>query len=193
MHTIGIDEAGRGALAGPVVVAALALSPNFKLKTTGLPRLRDSKGLSRPQREVWAQYLGGHPEVHFATARVYQGGIDRINVAKASNLAASRALQRLLRELDETNHRILLDGSLYLSFEEHRGLGAQTIIKGDEKRTAIKLASIIAKVTRDRYLDSLAMRYPGYGFDAHKGYGTYEHYKAIEKYGILKIHRLTYL
>jgi len=188
---IGIDEAGRGPLAGPVVVGAVALPKGSSLSFKGLPKLKDSKQLSKSQREVWFEYIKNNPDIFFSSARIYQKKIDRINIAQASNLAASKALEYLMREIGEP-YEILIDGSLYLGDPAHKDLNAKTIIRGDEKRTAIKLASIVAKVTRDRYMDLLHERYPEYGFGSHKGYGTKFHLKMIKKHGICPIHRRTY-
>jgi len=195
MYVIGIDEAGRGALAGPVVVAAVAVPRFFKTNPKDLPKLKDSKGLTPPQREVWYRHISDHPLVFSATSRVYQSGIDGTNIAKAANLAASRAYERLFRrlELEEGSTEVLLDGGLYLGMRKHEGVGSKTIIRGDQYRVAIKLASVVAKVTRDRYMIRLHDRYPEYNLEAHKGYGTREHFKALQNHGISEIHRLTYL
>ncbi|OGY57135.1 MAG: hypothetical protein A2Y84_01225 [Candidatus Colwellbacteria bacterium RBG_13_48_8] len=196
MYTVGIDEAGRGALAGPVVVAAVAVPRSFNHRLKTLPRLRDSKQLSPLQREVWYRHIQEHPYVFYATARVYPKRIDTINIAQSANLAASRALERLVYYLGSGEKfpvKVLLDGSLYLSYRKHQALSARTIVKGDELKTAIKLASIVAKVTRDKYLVALHKRYPEYGLQFHKGYGTARHFRAITQHGIAEIHRLTYL
>ena len=195
LYTIGIDEAGRGALAGPVVVAAVAVPKAFNYRSKDLPKLKDSKQLSSTRRDIWHDYLKSHPLVLCHTSRVYQKRIDEDNIAKSCNKAASAALQKILEklELEEESLRILLDGNLYLVDERHSDLNTQTIIRGDEKIPSIKMASVIAKVTRDRYMEKLHDRYPEYDFLEHKGYGTQKHLKALKKHGILDIHRLTYL
>lgn len=194
-HHIGIDEAGRGALAGPVVVAAVAIPRGFKSHISGLPRLKDSKKLSASQRELWYAYLRKAKGVYLHAARVYQKQIDKRNIARSANLAASRALEGVILDMGSTpkRHKILLDGGLYLGSPKHRALKTSTIIKGDEKIVAIKLASIVAKVTRDRYMLKLDQRYREYDFATHKGYGTSEHFRALKKHGISNVHRLTYL
>ena len=193
MYTIGIDEAGRGALAGPVVVSVVALPKNLKLPRGGMPPLRDSKRLSRNYRKEWLNYIKSNPDIFYASARVYQGPIDRKNIAKAANIAASRALDRLLEELPRKNYSVLLDGSLFLASRNHRDIGARTIIRGDEKYASIKLASIVAKVTRDEYMIRLHKKYPDYEFPRHKGYGTKLHKLRIKKHGICDAHRLTFI
>lgn len=196
-YVIGIDEVGRGALAGPVVVAAVATPNGLVLRPKRLPKLRDSKGLSPRQRELWYSYISEHPQLFTASARIYQRGIDRLNISRSANLAASRALDRLLAQLAKSRGQIagevLLDGGLYLGDEKHRDLKSRTIVRGDQKRNPIKLASIVAKVTRDRYLDTLDGRYPGYNLNRNKGYGTKTHFQVIQKRGVLKIHRESFL
>lgn len=195
MYTIGIDEAGRGALAGPVVVAAVAVPKSFKSSHKDLPKLKDSKGLSQKQREAWYGYIVDHPLVYISTSRVYPPGVDRINITKAANLAASRAYERLILKLEgeEDFIDILLDGGLYLGLSKHKQVKSKTIIRGDQSRVCIKLASIAAKVIRDNYMIRLHERYPKYNLSAHKGYGTKEHFRALKRHGVVDIHRLTYL
>lgn len=195
LYTIGIDEAGRGALAGPVVVAAVAVPKVFNHRRKHLPRLRDSKKLSSSQRDIWHDHLRYHPLALTHTSRVYQKRIDEENIAKSCNKAASVALQKILDklELERDSVEILLDGNLYLADKDHLDLEYKTVVRGDEKIVSIKMASIVAKVTRDKYMDKLHDRYPEYDFLSHKGYGTSEHFKALKKHGISDIHRLTYL
>ncbi len=195
MHTIGIDEAGRGALAGPVVVAAVAIPKGFKYRVKRLPKLKDSKQLSVHQRELWYRYIKDADKAFFHVSRVYQGQIDKKNIARSANLAASRAAEGVALDMGKRlgTYKILIDGGLYLGDKSHRGIKASTLIRGDQRIVAIKLASIVAKVTRDRYMKKLHLRYPEYGFGVHKGYGTAGHFKALRKYGISEVHRLTYL
>ena len=193
LYTIGIDEAGRGALAGPVVVAAVAIPEAFTHRVKHLPTLKDSKKLSYRSREVWHQYIKEYPLVFSQSARIYQRRIDRTNINKSANLAASRALQKLLDklDLDQDSIRIMLDGNLYPSL--HLDLPYKVIVRGDEKIVSIKMASIVAKVVRDRYMETIHNRYPQYDFAKHKGYGTQEHIEALREHGISDVHRLTYL
>lgn len=190
---IGIDEAGRGALAGPVVVGAVAIKRGFYPKDNSLPPLRDSKKLSHNHRALWFEYIKEHPEIYYSSGRVYQRTIDDINIAKSANLAASRALEKMFREIPPQKASVILDGSLYLGKNEHNDIKSRTIIRGDEKFVSIKLASIVAKVIRDKYMIKNCHRYPEYGFESHKGYGTKLHKKMIRKHGISELHRLTYI
>ena len=230
-YIIGIDEVGRGALAGPVVVAAVMMPKsliNLKLHSRTFANknsepirevpLRDSKKLSAVQRERWDTHLRNHPRVHFALARVNPRGIERMNISRAANLAAVRAYRRLVSRITYlvSSCRVYLDGGLYLGNSPGRDRGltqtprgtariirrqsaysprlsAFTIVKGDEKIPAISVASIIAKVHRDRSMTRLAKKYPQYGFAMHKGYGTKAHLLAIKKYGACNAHRLTFI
>ncbi len=198
---IGIDEVGRGPLAGPVVVCALALPAGLSVpRGDALPPLRDSKKLSASQRFRWYEWIRRHPRIKFAVSRVYPRGIERLNISQAANLAATRAAVRLVASSPSfaaEGLRIFLDGGLYLSprfeLKNLKLTNLKTIIKGDEKITAIKLASIVAKVVRDRFMDKLHKKYPQYGFAAHKGYGTAAHLAAIKKFGPSEVHRKTFL
>lgn len=187
---IGIDEVGRGSLAGPVVVCAVALPRELRIKNYELGTLKDSKQLTVRQRERWSRYFKAYPRVRYALARVNPRGIERMNISAAANLAAQRACERLCRDQRITFSKctILIDGGLHLG--KARNLpNVKTIVKGDEKITAIKVASIIAKVFRDTFMRKMGKRYPRYGFEVHKGYGTKRHYAALKKYGPSKMHR----
>ncbi|MFH1246457.1 MAG: ribonuclease HII [Candidatus Liptonbacteria bacterium] len=209
-YTIGIDEVGRGPLAGPVVVAALKISNKFKYSKKQLGILKDSKRLSHTRRKKWVEYLKTNPHIEYTIGRAYPVTIDRINIARAANRAAHSAFVRLCamrankstkngREIIKINklsklHKIFLDGGLYIKNKENsQKIGAKTIIRGDEKIKAIALASIIAKENRDQLMVRLAKKYPGYGFEIHKGYGTRLHYRRIKKLGPSIVHRLTFL
>lgn len=207
-YVIGIDEVGRGALAGPVVVAAAAVPKEARRMVRGaegrLGKLKDSKKLSPRKRMAWFGYFKEHQDIVFMTARVYPRGIEKMNISRAANKAALNAYARLIvkNEPKIGRHGIFLDGGLYLG-NKKIGLShgdfkegtknAKTIIKGDEKIIAIKIASIAAKVLRDSYMRRLAKRYPKYGFDIHKGYGTRAHFRAIRKYGPSPVHRKSFL
>ena len=192
---VGIDEVGRGALAGPVVVAAAALPLGQTVRNRGLGTLKDSKKLTARQREAWAGYFygstdGGGFRVPFALARVYPRQIEKRNISKAANLAAKRAFVRLAAS--KNIKKVFLDGGLFIGNGSPPRY-AKTIVKGDLKIAAIKIASIIAKVHRDRLMRRLAKKYPRYGLEVHKGYGTQAHRRAIKKYGPCPAHRLTFL
>lgn len=201
-YIIGIDEVGRGPLAGPVTVAACCVIKNFpdiKDKKI-LPRLKDSKQLSEQQREVWframrtAQQEGS---IRYEIVSVAPAVIDRINISQAANRAATQALEKLLTKLPNTIRKkchIRLDGGLYLNrlSSTYNILHTKTVVRGDEKIREISLASIVAKVTRDRMMVKLHNKHPQYGFRAHKGYGTKMHRDAIARHGISGAHRLTF-
>lgn len=193
-YIIGIDEAGRGPLAGPVVVAGIKLkikSPykaelsGFRQKLKVFENIRDSKKLSAIQRNKWFSILTKHPQINWAVVSISPKVIDRINIAEASNLGARRVYKKLARGIILP---AVLDGSLYLS----RKIPHKTVIKGDEKVPVIAAASIIAKVTRDRLMRDLHKKYPQYRFDLHKGYGTKLHKNLIKQLGISKVHRKSF-
>jgi ribonuclease HII len=210
---IGIDEVGRGALAGPVVVVAAAVRVYAvsRIQNSAGMKLRDSKKLSARQREEWVAHFKICPDIAFSVARVYPRGIERMNISRAANLAALRACRRLVakrlslsvqRGLQSAQRSALgdtpvfLDGGLYLAngkWQTAHCPGAKTMVKADEKIPAVAVASVIAKVSRDRFMRRLAKKYPEYGFEAHKGYGTKAHYRALKKHGASPVHRLTFL
>lgn len=194
-YVIGIDEVGRGSLAGPVVVVAAAVRRGFIVRSKKLGKLRDSKKLTPKRREKWFEYFKNNPDIDYALARVYPRTIEQLNISRAANLAALRAFRRLTattHHLPHTTYSIYLDGGLYLG-NGAQPRNAKTMIKGDEKIRAIAAASIIAKVSRDRMLVQLAKKYPQYGFEMHKGYGTKTHLAAIKKHGPSGVHRLAFL
>jgi len=198
---IGIDEAGRGSLAGPVVVAAVSVPKEFYPRSATLPKLKDSKKLNPTQRLIWFHYIKNHPRISFTTARIYPRKIEEINIANCANLAALRCYNKIAgfinetsaKEADYSDSAVFLDGSLYLGGKKSQPSFAKTVIRGDEKFVVIKLASIIAKVTRDRYMTRLHEKQPLYRFNLHKGYGTALHRALIRKHGPAETHRLTYL
>jgi ribonuclease HII len=212
-YVVGIDEVGRGPLAGPVVLAAVAIPESWRpRKGNGRLSLRDSKKLTELQRERWAEYLGAHPKVAHVIVKAYPSTIDEVNIARAANLAARRALKKLTRMLNFASGdvSVYLDGGLYLQKLRHPRakavihteavrlepgytITAHTVVKGDEKIVPVRMASIFAKVHRDGLMRREAKKYPGYGFERHKGYATKSHYEAINKLGLSKIHRLTFL
>ncbi|MEK7634624.1 MAG: ribonuclease HII [Patescibacteria group bacterium] len=201
-YVIGIDEVGRGALAGPVVVAALALPKKFNLPigriNFQLSKLKDSKKLSPRQREVWFQYIK-ELSLSYGIAAVSPKIIDKINISQAANLAATKALKKLLtdnKQLTTNNYKVFLDGGLYIKSkiknQNFINSNFKTVIKGDEKIPAISLASIVAKVYRDKLMKKLHKKYPRYDFINNVGYGTKKHIKAIKKFGHSSIHRKSF-
>lgn len=221
-YVIGIDEVGRGPLAGPVVLCAAAIpvswSPRLRQGFGGQARkymaLKDSKALTAIQREKWSAYLISHPKIVFALTKAHPKTIDEVNIAEAANRAARKAFNKVASSLWAHSHElagVYLDGGLYLRKLRHprkraakyteevffkakrQSVTASTLIKGDEKVAVIKIASILAKVHRDGLMARLARKHPGYGFERHKGYGTKAHYEAIRTLGITKAHRLTFV
>ncbi len=183
--TIGIDEVGRGPLAGPVAVCAFYCKQSLPVRG-----IRDSKKLTRAQREMWYAKIKiwqKEGKCDFSVVMVSAKTIDTIGIAPAIRRALSKAL---LSVAIDTNVTVLLDGGLKAPSEFKK---QKTIIKGDESEPAISLASIAAKVTRDRHMTRLAKKFPEYGFDRHVGYGTAAHYSAIKKHGMCDLHRRSFL
>ncbi|WP_332690637.1 ribonuclease HII [Halalkalibacter lacteus] len=173
----GLDEVGRGPLAGPVVAAAVVLPAEFKLLG-----LTDSKKLSKDRREDFYEVIK-EEAVAYSIQMVHAFHIDEINIYESTKLAMSRAVKDLKCDLDH----LLLDAiTLDVSIEQ------TSIIKGDQKSISIAASSILAKVTRDRYMDEVDKRFPGYGFSNHVGYGTKEHLEALSKLGITREHRRSF-
>jgi len=185
-HVAGVDEAGCGPLAGPVVAAAV-MFPNNWLET-GLPSqfrgLNDSKQLDEAERGKFFQRIQKTPEVHFAISIVDVETIDRINIRQA----AWQGMNRALDQLSPRAEHVLVDG-LRIKWLPYR---QTALVKGDARSYSIAAASVLAKVTRDRLMLKYHAEYPEYGFDSHKGYGTAQHLAAIEKHGACPIHRKTF-
>ncbi|MBP0964599.1 MAG: ribonuclease HII [Oscillospiraceae bacterium] len=175
----GIDEAGRGPLAGDVYAAAVILRPG-----TVIEGLNDSKKLSEKKREQLYDEIIAKAEAYcVATASVAE--IDSVNILQATFLAMKRAYDGL----GITADAVLVDGNR----KPFGGNEVTTVVKGDGTSASIAAASILAKVSRDRYMKKLAEEYPQYQFEKHKGYGTKLHYEMLEKYGISEVHRRTFL
>lgn len=175
----GIDEAGRGPLAGPVVAAAVVLPPGY-----ALPGLDDSKKLTAAKRERLYEVLMADPTVLHGIGRAEVEEIDRLNILRATHLAMRRAVEALpvLPDL------CLIDGLPVREFPWPQ----KAIVKGDSRCLSIAAASILAKVTRDRYMRELALRFPAYGFERHSGYGTKQHLAALHQHGITLHHRRSF-
>lgn len=187
---VGVDEAGRGPLAGPVSVGVVVAPMAFKMAFKKYA-VKDSKKLSERDRERWYKWLvkeRREGKLNFATALVSQQIIDKRGIVPAVRLGIKRCLTRLNLKPEECE--VLLDGSLKapVIFKHQK-----TIIKGDETEPVIALASIAAKVRRDRFMTRLAKKYPEYQFEVHKGYGTKAHYAALKKHGLSTVHRLSFL
>ncbi len=213
---VGIDEAGRGPLAGPVTAAAVTVRqfpisnfqfPNkFKIQKSKLKEIRDSKKLTAKQREAWYQILTKHPEIKWGIGIVSQKLIDKINIFEATKLAMKKAIIALHRKCRIFNDRqiydisggsvndgvidfLIIDGNFIL---ENLLIKQKSIIRADEKVFSCAAASIIAKVSRDRLMIKYAKKYPEYGFDRHKGYGTRRHMESLKISGPCKIHRKSF-
>src|SRR5688572_27495652 len=176
----GIDEAGRGPLAGPVVAAAVILPIRYRHKV-----LRDSKQLNHKQREKLYDELVGHTEITWAAAAVEVEEIDRINILRATHAAMRLAMEQLAIAPDH----VLIDGLPVRDFPRPQ----TALVKGDAISFSIAAASIIAKVTRDRLMLDLDRQYPAYGFAQHKGYSTGLHLERLRQHGPCPIHRRTFL
>jgi len=212
---VGLDEAGRGPLAGPVVAAAVSIKnpksqiPNPKHKgfghlkignwnlfgiwnlEFGNLRIRDSKKLTPKQREKLYKLITKSPFIKWGIGKVSEKVIDKINIFEATKLAMKKAIKNLNCKLKNANCKIdflILDGNLKLDLP----IPQKSIVKGDEKVLSCAMASIIAKVTRDRIMEKYAKKFPEYGFEKHKGYGTKFHLKMLKKYGPCKIHRRSF-
>ncbi len=175
----GIDEAGRGPLAGPVVAAACIIPDGI-----AVPGVNDSKLLTPEQRETLFGVITGHPDIHYAVGIVDHQVIDTINIFQATIQAMLEAVSKLIHQPDF----LFVDG-LKLP---HPTIPCEKIIKGDQLSHSVAAASVIAKVTRDRIMRDYHQVYPQYGFDQHKGYSTDLHLEMIAKYGACPIHRLTF-
>ncbi len=213
---IGVDEAGRGALAGPVVAAAVLVDRNFlegKWAVTKSGRVNDSKQLTAAGRnELWIEFeqLVGQGQIHANYGVATVAEVETVNILGATKLAMRRALEGIYpptafqqqvepdlfaTEMERASFqptvscRILVDGLPLRHFPyPHQG-----IVSGDARSLCIAMASIIAKVTRDRLMDDLERQHPGYGFAQHKGYGTEEHREAVLKLGRSAVHRDSFL
>ncbi len=175
----GVDEAGRGPLAGPVCAAAVILPANVEI-----PGLNDSKKLTdKKRRELFP--IIQHEAIAYGIAFADEKEIDEINILQATFLAMERAVQKLNIRPD----LLLIDGNRNRDF----GIPSETVIHGDSLSANIAAASVLAKVTRDDYMMAKAEQYPGYGFEIHKGYGTRAHYDALQQLGPCAIHRMTFL
>ncbi|MCD7033799.1 ribonuclease HII [Metabacillus sp. GX 13764] len=177
LHIAGIDEAGRGPIAGPVVAAAVILPKDFVLFG-----LTDSKQLAKAKREQFYDIIVREAEA-YGIGVVSEREIDEINIYQAAKSAMMQAVRHLNKEPD-----MLLIDAMELPAE----MKQESLIKGDARSISIAAASVLAKVTRDRLMEEIAMKYPEYGFQNHMGYGTKEHLSAIAQYGITVHHRRSF-
>lgn len=178
-YICGVDEAGRGPLAGPVCAAAVILPANIDI-----PGLNDSKKLTDKKRRELMPIIK-EKAISYGIALVDHTVIDEINILQATLLAMEQAIAKLHIKPDLA----LIDGNRAKDF----GVPAITVVHGDSLSASIAAASVLAKVTRDDLMTEMAHKYPDYGFDIHKGYGTKAHYQALETTGPCPIHRMTFL
>lgn len=175
----GVDEAGRGPLAGPVCAAAVILPPNMEI-----PGLNDSKKLSdKKRRELFP--IIKEQAIAYGIAFVDHQKIDEINILQATYMAMGQAIA----QLSVKPELALIDGNRAADF----GVPTETVVHGDSLSASIAAASVLAKVSRDDYMLEMAKEYPQYGFEIHKGYGTKAHYAAITEHGTSPIHRMSFL
>lgn len=175
----GVDEAGRGPLAGPVCAAAVILPADIEI-----PGLNDSKKLTdKKRRELFPVIC--EKAVAYGVAFADHREIDEVNILQATYLAMERAIVKLTVKADFA----LIDGNRAKDF----GIPVETVVGGDGRSASIAAASILAKVTRDDYMLEMAKTYPRYGFEIHKGYGTKAHYAALAEFGPCPIHRMSFL
>ncbi len=193
-RVVGLDEAGRGPLAGPVVAAAvMARIFNFqfsifnKFSMIQFSNIKDSKKLSAKKREEFYKIIIKHPDIKWGLGKVSEKIIDKINIKNAAELAMWRALKKLKLKPDF----LIIDGNNIKNLKL-KTYNLKLIVKGDEKVFSCSLASILAKVCRDRLMERQDEKYPQYGFDVHKGYPTKFHKKMLRKYGPCEIHRKSF-
>lgn len=191
-YIVGVDEVGRGPIAGPVAVGVFVCPEKFFTTLDFNVPLRDSKKLTKIQRQKWFEFLQiqkkeGH--CNFAVSMVSAAWIDKVGIVRAIQKALDQSLGKVVPG-DKDAISIYLDGGLKAPVEY---IHQETIIKGDELHPVISCASIVAKVSRDALMAEYAKQYPNYGFEKHSGYGTKAHYAAIKKYGIIELHRKSFI
>ena len=174
----GVDEVGRGSLIGPVYAAAVILNKSINKKL-----LKDSKSLTKDKRKELDKYIKENSI--WAVGQASAKEIEKINILHASLLAMKRAILKL----NKKPSLVLIDGNKLPNLKNYK---LEYVIKGDQKIPSISAASIIAKVSRDRFITNLSKQFSGYGWDTNLGYGTREHLKAIRKLGVTKYHRKTF-
>ena len=186
LRLVGVDEAGRGPLAGPVVAVAVVLPREWG--EAGLPEvlagLNDSKQVKATEREAWFEVLHGNTDIDFGLGILEASEVDRINILQATHEAMRKALMGLATPADHA----LVDGRPVPLL----GTPQTALVKGDSRSYSIAAASILAKVTRDRLMLEYHERWPQYGFDGHKGYGTAAHLAALRQHGPCPIHRQSF-
>jgi ribonuclease HII len=190
---IGIDEVGRGAIAGPVVVGAVLVPPDFSVDATlslvKIPALRDSKKHSKRQREKLFYYL--QEKIYWGIGAVDAATIDTIGLSLALKQGADQAISAVAEQLPNQTYQIVADAGLFHSREDR--FPTRRVVKADETILPVTLASIMAKVWRDDLMARFAHTYPNYGWEQNAGYGTKSHLQAISHYGLSPLHRRSFL
>jgi ribonuclease HII len=181
----GLDEVGRGPLAGPVLAAAVLLKSGANNLLKGI---NDSKKISEKQRNYFYDILINNENIEWGIGIVSEKIIDKINILEATKLAMRRAVEQLQKKVGGKIDYLVIDGN----FKINSDIPQKSFIKGDQKVLSISVASIIAKVSRDKIMEKIDKKYPKYKFCNHKGYGTSLHFEMIEKYGPCPIHRLSF-
>ena len=184
LRVAGADEAGRGPLAGPVVVAAVSLPESSAKRLSKNPLITDSKTLSEKKRELAFDHITQLSDLSSSIAVIDAKRIDEINILQATH----EGFRQVLADISPAPDTALIDGRPIPDLP----CPAQNIIKGDAKSLLIGAASILAKVTRDRLMKDYALRWPEYGFEQHKGYGTVQHLNALKEHGPCPIHRQSF-
>ncbi len=190
-YIVGVDEVGRGPVAGPLCVSALCFKKNVSGLRKTFKAVRDSKKLSEKKREEWYKVIIDEEKkgnIKFAVFFVGAKEIDFFGITQAHKKATKKVLERLRLEPEDTF--VLLDGGLYAP---EIFINQKTIVRGDEKHQEIACASVVAKVSRDHRMRLYNTRFPGYGFHKNKGYGTKEHLRSIRTLGLSPIHRKSFL
>lgn len=181
-NVVGLDEAGRGPLAGPVIAAAVIIqNTRYKIQNT---EIKDSKTLNFKKRELCYKNLIKDRAIQWGVGKVSEKMIDKVNILEATKLAMKKAVKRL----GVKPNFLILDGNFTIDIN----VGQKAITKADQKVFSCAAASIIAKVVRDREMERLHKKYPKYGFNRHKGYPTKAHYRSLKKNGCCKIHRKSF-
>jgi len=192
-HNFYVRRNGTGyftgnSLAGPVVAAAVSIIPNSKFQ---IPKLKDSKKLTPQKREEFFKLIIKNPFIKWGIGKVSERIIDKINIKNAAELAMERALKNLEKKIKKKAEFLIIDGN-HINSKNLKARNHKLIVKGDEKVLSCAIASIIAKVTRDKIMEKYAKKFPEYGFEKHKGYPTKFHLKMLKKYGPCKIHRKSF-
>jgi ribonuclease HII len=185
-NVVCLDEAGRGAICGPVVAAAVIINSKFKTQNSKLKikSLRDSKKLSPKRRQEFYNLITKNPDIDWGIGQVSEKVIDKINILEATKLAMKKAIKNLKKKVDF----LILDGNFKLDLP----IPQKSIIKADQKVFSCAVASIIAKVTRDKIMMRYHLKYPQYQLAKHKGYLTRAHLKLLKKYGPTEIYRKSF-